>query len=243
MAIVYKITNTINNKCYVGQTIYDLEHRWKRHLSAAKNGSKFRFHSAIRKYGPDPWSKEVIFEDDNLDLVREYEAKIIIDENLIISGKGYNAKPGGCGGWIVTNYETWVEKQRLRSQGLNNSNAGTTTNEDMINLLVDLSKEKGYIPRKSRFCSFAKTKGYHIPKHFTSFRFGGKYANLAKEVEQITGLIYNPYYRDDEYKQKIRNANIGKIKVIMNETNKITLVKPENFDIHTMTRVKRKIND
>jgi len=49
--IVYKITNKKNGKSYIGKTEYSLEHRWNRHLSSAKNGSKFRFHSAIRKYG------------------------------------------------------------------------------------------------------------------------------------------------------------------------------------------------
>ena len=55
--IVYKITNKKNGKSYIGKTEYSLKHRWNRHLSSARNGSKFRFHSAIRKYGED-WGKE-----------------------------------------------------------------------------------------------------------------------------------------------------------------------------------------
>ena len=29
--LIYKITNTINNKCYIGQTIKSAEERWKEH--------------------------------------------------------------------------------------------------------------------------------------------------------------------------------------------------------------------
>jgi hypothetical protein len=238
MAIVYKVTNTINGKAYAGQTIYDLEHRWNRHLSAARSGSKFRFHAAIRKYGPDPWKREVVYENDDMAKIREVEAKIILEENLI--GKaGYNAKPGGCGGWIVTDKESWLEKLKVASQGLNNTNASETTNEQMIQLLLELTLEKGYIPGHTRLSAFAKSKGHHIPKHFTSFRFGGKYRNLAREVESITGLKYNGFFRDDIQKQKLRDANTGKIKVIINETGQKRTINLEDFDTNTMTKVKK----
>lgn len=69
--IVYKITNKINGKNYIGKTEYSLEHRWNRHLSSSRNGSKFRFHSAIRKYGEDYW---------NLSVIETYQTE---DENFI----------------------------------------------------------------------------------------------------------------------------------------------------------------
>ena len=33
--LIYKITNKINNKCYIGQTIKSAEERWKEHQSHA----------------------------------------------------------------------------------------------------------------------------------------------------------------------------------------------------------------
>jgi hypothetical protein len=34
--IIYKITNTLNNKSYIGQSINSLEDRWKQHLYTSK---------------------------------------------------------------------------------------------------------------------------------------------------------------------------------------------------------------
>jgi len=48
---VYLVTNTVNGKKYVGCTRVTVSRRWIQHRSAAKNGSPFALHQAIRKYG------------------------------------------------------------------------------------------------------------------------------------------------------------------------------------------------
>lgn len=210
MAIVYKITNTINNKSYVGQTIYSIEHRWSRHLSAAKNGSPFRFHNAIRKYGPDPWKLEVLFEDEDMDVIRKYEETVIEQLHLIHSKNGYNAKPGGCGGWIVRDVETWKQKQSLASSGFNNANAGDITNEEIIDLALLFVKEHNRIPSFPSLREFAEKHNKYIPKMFSKFRFDGKYSNLAEIIETQTGLKYNKYFKDENHRKNISNALKGK---------------------------------
>ena len=51
MGYIYTIKNKTDNKIYVGQTIHDVEARWKDHL---KKGSNCRYlKSAINKYGVD----------------------------------------------------------------------------------------------------------------------------------------------------------------------------------------------
>lgn len=49
--IIYKVTNLINGKCYIGKTIKELNERKYRHLYISKyiNENNF-FHSAIKKY-------------------------------------------------------------------------------------------------------------------------------------------------------------------------------------------------
>lgn len=210
MAIVYKITNTINNKSYVGQTIYSIEHRWSRHLSAAKSGSPFRFHSAIRKYGPDPWKLEVLFEDENTDIIRKYEETVIEQENLTHSKYGYNAKPGGCGGWIVRDVETWKQKQSMASSGFGNANAGDITNEEIVALALAFCEEHNRIPSFPALRKYAEKQNKYIPKMFSKFRFDGKYSNLVKIVEEQTNLKYNKYFKDETHRQNISNAQKGK---------------------------------
>ena len=65
MGWIYKITNKINNKVYIGQTINSLEKRFKQHLSEAKQGKNCRLHSAIRKYGIDAFVIEPIEKVEN----------------------------------------------------------------------------------------------------------------------------------------------------------------------------------
>ena len=60
--IIYRATNTINGKCYIGQTRGSLEIRKRKHLNAARNGGTTNFYKAIRKYGEDAFVWEVICE-------------------------------------------------------------------------------------------------------------------------------------------------------------------------------------
>ena len=62
---IYKITNTKNNKIYIGQTIKTVSERLNKHIQEARceaNGTRppNYFHSAILKYGEDAFVTEEI---------------------------------------------------------------------------------------------------------------------------------------------------------------------------------------
>lgn len=48
---IYKITNRINNKVYIGQTSRKLSHRWADHKRQSTSGKRFHLHEAMLKYG------------------------------------------------------------------------------------------------------------------------------------------------------------------------------------------------
>jgi group I intron endonuclease len=63
MYTIYKVTNIINNKSYVGFTIKNPpQKRWMEHISHMKRGCQYHLHRAIRKYGPDKFIFEVLEE-------------------------------------------------------------------------------------------------------------------------------------------------------------------------------------
>jgi group I intron endonuclease len=97
---VYKITNKINNKIYIGKA-NDPEVRWKKHLYTAKYGEKkygFQYiHAAIKKYGVENFIFEIIgsypSEDDAFNAEMHYIAELKSKNRNF----GYNLTDGGEG--------------------------------------------------------------------------------------------------------------------------------------------------
>jgi group I intron endonuclease len=105
---IYKITNKINQKIYIGQTINPSK-RWAGHINQAKQDNPNQIISiAIKKYGQDNFSFEVIascrsYEDANWaeeELIRQYDC-------LAFGGKGYNLS---LGGEVAPKTDEWKQK-------------------------------------------------------------------------------------------------------------------------------------
>jgi group I intron endonuclease len=90
MGFVYLIRNTVNGKCYVGQTRrQDVQERWKEHKRRAGHalGAAFDFH------GKDKFEFSVICEVPDEDLNDREVSEIAERETL--APNGYNLQPGG----------------------------------------------------------------------------------------------------------------------------------------------------
>lgn len=97
MGFIYKITNSVNNKLYIGQTRRTINERWKEHLYDAfsiKNPCKFPLHCALRKYGKEAFSVEEIEQCDNDDLDTRERYWILYYHS---NEDGYNIDLGGKG--------------------------------------------------------------------------------------------------------------------------------------------------
>lgn len=96
---IYKITNKINNKIYIGQTynktIYD---RFNRHIKEANANSKSYIDRAINKYGKDNFICELIDTAKTLQELNQKEIYWIDYYNSTNKNIGYNLTPGGDGG-------------------------------------------------------------------------------------------------------------------------------------------------
>ena len=94
---IYKITNEINGKAYIGCTTQEPPTlRWKTHRAQARFGCQFPLHRAIRKYGVESFSFAVIYECSSL---REMVAceRGLIAEHGTYAPHGYNITSGGEG--------------------------------------------------------------------------------------------------------------------------------------------------
>lgn len=113
MGFIYKVTNDINGKIYIGKTVHSVERRMLEHKNEAIVNPKGRpFHCAIQKYGFNSFSVETIEEVDNSQLsdreifwIDHYRSYIGYKDS-----NGYNATMGGDGTFktdydqIVTDY-------------------------------------------------------------------------------------------------------------------------------------------
>ena len=94
-AIIYRLTNTVNGKIYIGQTSVGLKQRWQNHCCVAQKGSSYYVHAAIRKYGSDVFVRDIL-EETTLDMLNEREIHWIAQLH-----PEYNMNRGGDGqrGW------------------------------------------------------------------------------------------------------------------------------------------------
>lgn len=88
---IYKITNNINNKIYIGQSVHP-DKRWWEHCNRARNGTdNYPIHLAISKYGKENFSFEILewtsdYDNRERELIKKYDS---------LSPKGYNVAQGG----------------------------------------------------------------------------------------------------------------------------------------------------
>ena len=93
---IYKFTNKLNNKVYIGKSV-NVERRIKRHLREFKyENIQCYFYRAIRKYGIENFDYEIICEckKENLDEMEKYYIHLYNSNNLKY---GYNMTEGGDG--------------------------------------------------------------------------------------------------------------------------------------------------
>lgn len=92
---IYKITNQINGKCYIGQSI-DIEKRWKQHKlqSSWRKQKEKILYKAFTKYGLNNFIFEIIEECQRKDLDKR---EIYWIKKFDSYKNGYNMTKGGQG--------------------------------------------------------------------------------------------------------------------------------------------------
>jgi hypothetical protein len=93
---VYKHTNKLNGKVYIGQTCQEPRYRWGSSGSGYKHNP--HFWSAIQKYGWDNFDHEILFDNLSPEKAIQQEAELIALYDSTNPNKGYNTSSGGESG-------------------------------------------------------------------------------------------------------------------------------------------------
>ena len=188
---IYITTNNINNKKYIGQRKYDRNGSWKSYL-----GSGLILKKAIKKYGKENFSKEIIIVSYNQEELNELEIFYINKYDAAISEDYYNIANGGKSGnvFVGKTEEEMVKIRRKMSEansGSNNPNFGKNqfagkTEEEMIKIQKKISeamtgKQHSYETKKK----MSENRQDKIPVICITTK---KIFGSIKEAERITGI-------------------------------------------------------
>ena len=114
---IYRVTNTITNKVYIGFTKNSVKYRKNQHLGTAKRFPNIPFYAAINKYSESAFIWEAIYQSKDQDhalnvmepyFIKEYHSYIEFTES-----NGYNATLGGSE--IYGHTEQALEKMATRT--------------------------------------------------------------------------------------------------------------------------------
>ena len=133
---IYKITNKVTGKSYIGQTRYTVEFRWRQHQHK-KDGCYF--HNSIHKYGAENFIVETLEECDFEDLdSREiyYIAKYDTFNN------GYNTTIGGDGRRKIVTDNQYEEIRELYLSGFSSTKIAELFKVDKATILKILHSLK-----------------------------------------------------------------------------------------------------
>lgn len=212
---IYKISNSINNKVYIGQTIRPVQDRFNRHINDAMNGIlDTHFARAIRLYGPDKFSIEVIDTASNQDELTQKEHDWILYYNSVENGYNETDAVSKCGG---NTYKSKTEEElkaigdKIRQSKIGGKNPHATKIK-----CKNVETEKEYF-----FDSMAEaTTFFKQTNHqFISRRCRGEVTNLYEGKWMFA-------YQDNEYGTftAIPNAKRAKrVEVLNLETNEIKI--------------------
>ena len=208
---IYKITNILNNKIYIGKTKkfyknneFGYLKRFENHkisaTSKSKNNDCPRLYNSIRKYGKENFKVELIHECE-LDIINEKEIEFIKHFKSTDRNIGYNIALGGGGRSVVDISEEIRKKISIKQNNTHQMNIKPYLKNNII---------VGYIVQR-------RENGIVFRKYFTNSKNTPE-SNLELAEKWLNDIINN----------KINNDNINKYNKSNNLPNNIYQIIEKN---------------
>jgi len=186
---VYKITNHVNGKVYIGKS-NTAKNRWKDHLAIAerqspKNSYSY-LHKSINKYGKDNFTFEIIeyFNDETLAYAAEQRYVLLYRANEHIYGMNMNS--GGLGGMRHT--------QEIKDK-ISAKRIGFKFSEESIEKM-----SKSHLGQRPTFANFTDQDVIEIRRKFHDMKL--------RKIKYIREILAKEY-----------NASISSISFVLNGKN------------------------
>jgi group I intron endonuclease len=186
--IIYKITNRINNKVYIGQTIVKLSERINGHYADSKRDRKekrkTKISLAITKYGFENFSFEIIAEASCQDELNEFEKKYIKLFKSNIDEFGYNLLSGGNQGGKHSE-ETKLKISNKLKENPPNFWLGKTHSIESNKKRSDAIKGK-HCPQRGRI--FTEEERINVSERMKKYRAENFWSTKKLNKETITSI-------------------------------------------------------
>jgi len=185
---IYEITNNINGKKYIGQTLRPVESRFARHINdAINNHLDTHFARAIRKYGADNFSVKIIDTAETQEELTSKERHWIKLYDTVNSGYNETDAEYKCGGNTYRNKSESEMKEigeRIRNTKIGSQNPQATP----VKCFNTTTKEELF------FNSASECKEYfgENTHRFITGRVTGKTKSLYRNCWKIA-------YKNEEY--------------------------------------------
>ena len=196
--VIYKTTNLINGRFYVGQDVNN---------NPNYIGSGLLLKQSIDRYGKDNFKKEILEYCSSKEVLNEREIFWIQELKAQERGVGYNITDGGSGGDVFTNHpdkEKIREKQRISSQKSNNRPE---------------VKEKHRVNTKKRW----EDDPIYRERIISSIRSRSVESRI-KLVESLKKVIHDDEWNDKVGNNNVIRFHIKKIKYFINSGMKIEVI-------------------
>ena len=198
---IYKITNKINNKAYIGQTIRPVHQRFNRHVSDTYNKIKdTHFCRALCKYGRDAFVVEIIDHAFSIEELNKKEQYWIKFYNTVQSGYNETDAIYKCGGNTYlskTEEELNNIKEKIRQSKLGGLNpmarrikrTNIKTNEvDYFDTIIECAKACGIQKGKTSITSRLSKKCSKPFKGLWIFNYDDKSVSTMSDECSSVGL-------------------------------------------------------
>ena len=188
--IIYKAKNCLTGQIYVGITTKTLQERIEDHYQKSDTLTGHKFQEAIRTYGPDAFSWEVIDTAENTNELDQKEVNYIYIYNS--KEEGYNSDRGGGIKKNVYQYELGTGNLLYAYSDLESAGSAVSADRKSISkaCLGEIKNCKGYFWSYSLANNFKPEADRRIKQVF-QFEISGKYVteyiSVAKASE-ATGI-------------------------------------------------------